>query len=522
MNHPERIASERVLGMSPATLAVSIILLTTTVRFLFVATGQLGLSPDEAQYWDWSRTLQLSYYSKGPLVAYIIRFWTTLFGDTELGVRFGAVFNTMLTQVILYLGVARVLGRPRLGAWALVFANTTPLFMAAGVLMTTDNPLLLCWSAALFLSLRLAGNTSRPYDHYLLGLALALGILAKYMMLALIPMLIAYGWFRARQGKLPEGFWKKLTTAVLIGLIGGFLPIFLWNYQNGWVGFRHVFTLGGISGSKGQTFFRFDQVPEYLGAQVLILTPWWFLFVVIGAVRTLKGIWTPESSPGFDRNQSLLLSLTFWPLWLFMLLWSMHTTIYANWPAMSYLSGMIMGAAVWMRFFEADSRGRKALLALSLAVVAVVHLSPFLPLPERMNPMLRLSGWDDLGQTVDRMRQTEFDDPSRVFLLSDYYGITSGLSFYVPGQDRAYNVNVGRRMTQYDLWPGPQERKGWDAIFVRKEGRDLSQKVSRMFRRVEPGIEVQTWHKGRKGLRFTVFLCYGYDGSWPAPERESF
>ena len=32
----------------------------------------LDLSPDEAHYWEWSRRLDLSYYSKGPLIAYLI------------------------------------------------------------------------------------------------------------------------------------------------------------------------------------------------------------------------------------------------------------------------------------------------------------------------------------------------------------------------------------------------------------------------------------------------------------------
>ena len=516
-------SSERILGLSPGTMAAAVILLTTAVRLLFVGTGQLDLSPDEAQYWDWSRTLQLSYYSKGPLVAYIIGFWTMILGDTELGVRFGAVVNTMLTQIVLYLGVARVMGRPRLGAWVLVVANTTPLFMAAGVLMTTDNPLMLCWCAALFLLLRMAGGTAGSYDHLLLGLALALGILAKYMMLALIPMALAYGLFRQRQGDLPADFWRRFAIAVLIGLGGGFLPILLWNLQNDWVGFRHVFTLGGLSGTRSQTFIRFDRFPEYLGSQILILTPWWFLFMLAGGVRALQGLRSSSASTVFDRNQALLLAMTFWPLWLFFLLWSLHTRIYANWSAMSYVAGLILAAAAWLRFHESGTRGRRLVLGLALATAVLVHLSPFLPLPERINPMLRLTGWKELGQTVDHLRRTEFEDPSRVFLLSDYYGVASGLSFYVPGQDRAYNVYEGRRMTQYDLWPGPQERQGWDAIYVRKGGKtEVTPAVRRMFERVEPGLVIQTTHKGRDALSFTVFFCYGYDGSWPRPRGTSF
>src|SRR6478736_6713967 len=44
------------------------------LRILFLASDcPLDLSPDEAHYWDWSRHLDWSYYSKGPLIAYLIR-----------------------------------------------------------------------------------------------------------------------------------------------------------------------------------------------------------------------------------------------------------------------------------------------------------------------------------------------------------------------------------------------------------------------------------------------------------------
>jgi len=33
----------------------------------------LDLAPDEAHYWHWSQRLDWSYYSKGPLVALLIR-----------------------------------------------------------------------------------------------------------------------------------------------------------------------------------------------------------------------------------------------------------------------------------------------------------------------------------------------------------------------------------------------------------------------------------------------------------------
>ncbi|MBU1042681.1 MAG: dolichyl-phosphate-mannose--protein mannosyltransferase, partial [Proteobacteria bacterium] len=50
----------------PGRWLFCLIALPTLLRLWFVATGQLGLVQDEAQYWDWTRHLQLTYYSKGP------------------------------------------------------------------------------------------------------------------------------------------------------------------------------------------------------------------------------------------------------------------------------------------------------------------------------------------------------------------------------------------------------------------------------------------------------------------------
>src|SRR5262249_52999020 len=62
-----------------------------------------NLSGDEAHYWDWSRQLGLSYYSKGPLVAYIIRASCALLGKDDMpAVRLPAVLLATGTAVLTY------------------------------------------------------------------------------------------------------------------------------------------------------------------------------------------------------------------------------------------------------------------------------------------------------------------------------------------------------------------------------------------------------------------------------------
>ena len=60
-------------------------------RLLYVATVPLDLVHDEAYYWDWSRQLDWGYYSKPPMVAWLIALSTWLAGPSTWAVRLPAV-----------------------------------------------------------------------------------------------------------------------------------------------------------------------------------------------------------------------------------------------------------------------------------------------------------------------------------------------------------------------------------------------------------------------------------------------
>src|SRR5437867_11932601 len=74
----------------------------------------LDLAPDEAHYWHWSRQLDASYYSKGPLTAYLIRASCEVLGDSVLAVRFPAVVCGSLLLTGLYVLTVRCFADERL------------------------------------------------------------------------------------------------------------------------------------------------------------------------------------------------------------------------------------------------------------------------------------------------------------------------------------------------------------------------------------------------------------------------
>ena len=91
----------------------------TALRVLWLWVQPAGLYPDEAQYWFWSKHLAFGYYSKPPLVAWLIALTTGLFGDSEFAVRLSAPFLAAGAAIFVYAIGARLYDR-RVGFWSAI------------------------------------------------------------------------------------------------------------------------------------------------------------------------------------------------------------------------------------------------------------------------------------------------------------------------------------------------------------------------------------------------------------------
>ena len=506
-------------------IALLIIVLSFAVRYWFVATGQLNLVQDEAQYWDWIRRPQLSYYSKGPLIAWMISAWTEVFGNTELGVRFGSVLGMTGIQAALYLGVSRVWKRYSLAVFVLFVAATIPLLNGLGVLATTDNPLILCWTVAFFaLSAATRNEPDRTPSNWpfaVLAVCVAVGILAKYMMLVFLGLAAIHAVILQLRGQMPQRFWTRFLLASLIGTAIGLAPIIIWNMDNGWVAYKHVAKLS-TGGPSRYDSIRFLPFLEMFGAQVGLFTPWWFLFLLLGSGTALKKSWIgPVGRFDAAYRNGLQTIIYFWPLWGFITFKALFSKVEANWTAAAFMAGALLGGLALQQWWNTPGRkagGRAVLAATAALVTAAIFLSPMAPIPDRLNPTHRLKGWADLGLNVDRLKQTEFSDPERVFVFSDNYGITSELAFYMPGQPVTFcSWTEIRRMNQYDLWPDPGEGKiGWDAIMVRERDEEgLPEDLKDMFTSMSEPMPFLSTFKDGPGRRFTLIICKGFTGVWP-------
>jgi dolichol-phosphate mannosyltransferase len=142
------------------------------LRVIFSA--QIELLPEEAYYWNYSRHLDIGYLDHPPMVAWLIRLGTDLFGNSEFGVRFGALGCGAVTAFFAY-RLARNLFGEETALIALAMSQVLPFFFLSGMLMTPDAPLTAAWAASLyFLERALIG--ARPWAWLWAGLTLGLGL----------------------------------------------------------------------------------------------------------------------------------------------------------------------------------------------------------------------------------------------------------------------------------------------------------------------------------------------------------
>jgi len=475
----------------------------TALRLAYLAFGPLDLSPDEAHYWEWSRRLDWSYYSKGPLVAYLIRALTTAFGPSAFAIRLGAVALSVAGALAIYRLGRESIGDSRAALLAAVGLQLTPLVWAGSLLMTIDPAFLTAWVVALLCLHRAFAAGSRA-AWLGAGAAVGVGLLAKYTMLFVLPGLALYLW-RApearRWGRRPDPYLAGALAVVV------FLPVIVWNARQGWISARHVAGQGRGTGWTALTLL------EFLGSQAGVLTP---LIAGILAWAAWYGV-----REGLVRGREPYRFLTAFgvPVLGFYLALSLQGKVQANWPAAAYPPLALVAAAALReraeRFGAARCRRQSRLLGLAgglaLAVTILGHGTDVLPVPPSLDPTTRLKGWRDLGNAVSRLWR-EMPTPERTFLASDRYQITSELAFYVDGRPPAYNVNLGRRLNQYDLWEGPDARVGWDAIYVQEGTGRPDERLTAAFERVEGPSVVEVRRRERTVRTFSLYRGFGFRG----------
>lgn len=378
-----------------------ILLGLTAWRAWVVLHVNAGLQVDEAQYWYWSEHLDWGYFSKPPGIAALIKLSTTLFGDGLLGVKALAMLCYPLTAAVLYGWVREVLrdiGAPQDGArWAALLFIASPVAGLLGLAVTTDAPLLLCWSLAAWALWR-AWRDGAWRDWGVLGLWVGLGTMSKYTMGAF--SITALGFLLTVQRDRPRAVspWRGLPVAVVIAL-ACVAPNLLWNASHGWPTLAHTaeITVGAEASDTWST------LGEFLGGLVLLLGPLVTLWAVARVLRRPKAL-TTTTGPTADTSAWRLALWLAAPLALIGLAQSLHAKAQVNWTA-PVLVGLLLAVVLWLR--GARRRGLTAVLVAQVLLLGAVTQAGDIaqalnrPLKRNLDVWARMRGWD---HAFDRLR----------------------------------------------------------------------------------------------------------------------
>jgi len=128
-----------------------------------------------------------------------------------------------------------------------------------------------------------------------------------------------------------------------------------------------------------------------------------------------------------------------------------------------------------------------------------------------------LRGWRQLGKEVGA-RFAEMPRLEQTFVVvAAGRAETSELAFYMPQQPRIYLWNeTGSIGSQYDVWGGPKDKEGWDAMILTADSTEPPEALRAAFQTVEPkaNVCVQIGPDRRRTYR----LWRGVDlRRWPNP-----
>jgi hypothetical protein len=397
------------------------------IVFLYVA--QVGLFPDEAHYWTWSKLLDVGYYSKPPGIAWQIFLGTSLCGDTELGIRLVAFMLPIISALILT-KIVFILTKDREASYLASTAFIlSPLGFSAAFCATTDSPMILFYLLAIYAYITI----ERPYLRYCIcGILIGMGALFKWVIYTLF---IAF--FKLKE--LPA-----FCLGILISLIG-IIPSLYWNIHHDFVTFRHISAL--IDGSHHPSF---PNPLLFSIATLFLLSPGFF---ILG----LPGITYKKARPLLIAALTVFLSI-------FAL--SCFKKVQVNWATSA---GVLFFAFLGVSLHLHPKWGKKPYTIACLVAIllqGISFASPFFnKAATTICPFKQAIGIEQLSRGLDEAGYNK----DLHFLFSSNYQTASLLWFYGKGQKRSYFLNIDHlRQNQFCFLPDlNQDCLGKDGIYVR-------------------------------------------------------
>jgi 4-amino-4-deoxy-L-arabinose transferase-like glycosyltransferase len=349
----------------------------------------MGLAHDEAYYWIYTESFKFGHFDHPPMVGWLIKLGTSMWGHSEFGLRF--FFNVMQ---VLTLKMLWDMTNKKDSRLFFILALSFPLVVASGFLALPDTPLMFFAVSFLYVVRKYLEDDSMKHA-WKIAIIIPLLFYSKYHGLVVVLFtLAAYPAFLKR-----KSFWFIVFSTLIL-----FLPHVFWQFQNDFVTFKyHLF-------KRKQHHFKISNIFNYLGGQVflagILSAP--FVFYSLGKLK--KG--------SFER----VLKYNIWGLFGLLLFSALRNKIEANWTITNF--SFLVLVVYWV-MNEHKWRDRLKYSA-SFMLVVMMIFRIYMIFPGKQPAVKRMYEFINWKNITSHIRKIADDEQ----LIANNYQIAGKLSFY--------------------------------------------------------------------------------------------
>jgi hypothetical protein len=469
-------------------------ILIVGIRLIF--TCIMGIMPQDAYYDFYAQHLDLSYYDHPPMIAYILRLFTELFGKKVFVLKLADTTVTLLTVISFYYLAKKFLSANKTRT-ATALLLSTLMISILSLVSTPDVPLMFCWTISLNFLYEAIWKRKNIYWIWA-GILTGLSFDSKYTGLFIIIGLTGFLIFARPYRKLLISRWFFLYLLFFAITI---LPVVIWNVRNGYASFKFQ--------SEGRVKEGIHMDPTgfagVAGHQSAILLPILFLSLIYFLYRICR-----KYGIRFTRIPADLLFLLsfFIPLFIGFFAISFIYWVKLNWMMPAYITGIIWLARYWNRKWLGYQLIFSLILHIALAIEIVCYIVP-------VHSDDTWFGWSDFSHQVETIRKQY---PDAFIFSTDDYKTSAILNFYLNEMVYAKNI-VGEKALQFDfIGTDLSLLNGKNAIFIDSNPKfsDLNNEnripdsFYTYFDRIVPMKPILIEKNGRVERKFSVFLCKDY------------
>ena len=392
------------------------------IRCIAIFVTPLELSADEAQYWLWSKSLSWGYFSKPPLIAWLISLSSYIFGDFDFAVRIFAPILHGATAIVLYF-LAREFTKNHIAQFlsSLIWL-TFPIVGVGSFIMSTDTPLMLFFSISILMIVK-AYKSENKSSWLLAGIFSGLGLYAKYAAIYLpLGLVLIYTLSFYRKSKI------NLSSVLLflISFTAISIPNILWNFYNNFYTFSHLSSNAIIE----------SQSYSLIGSIIFIASQ----FIVVGPILLPIFFISLLNYKTLPKKTALILSFVL-PVYFIMIFQGYFSEANANWaatalPGISIISGYYLRSRLKIATVTLVTN---AIICMLIIVISVTGNVAILNL--KSDPLRKLKGWQSLSNDIVEIVGK---DKSNIVLV-ERRGIAAELFYYL----RNHNIEIRVPQTSF-------------------------------------------------------------------------